>query len=158
MEMSRPRSDVRPEWLPAVGICVLALTLCGCVSGESEPGPAAPAFTGSIPVSSANPNGPSDRDAVLAAVSAPSATVAGTQGMPWANAATGTNGVVSRVVETSAAGTTCRMFETSRHSYDGIARYVGEACRPSGSRWRLIEFRPKRGSDALTGPDGTATG
>ena len=79
-------------------------------------------------------------------------------GFPWANAGTGTTGVISQLVETGAAEKTCRIFQTSRHGYDGISLYVGEACRSSGTPWRLIEFRPKRGSDALAAADDMATG
>lgn len=158
-EMSRPSGSSPPNSVKVLGLFALALVLGGCVSGGKEPGAAAsPAFTGSIPVSSAKPRGVSDGDAVLAAVSASTASGTGVTGIPWANAATGTTGVVSQLVEIAAAGRTCRIFQTSRHSYDGITLYFGEACRTPGSPWRLIEFRPKVGSDALTGPDGTATG
>ena len=159
MEMSRPSGFSPPNSFKVLGLFALAFVLGGCVSGEDQPGAAAsPAFTGSIPVSSARPKGISDRDVVLAAVSASPAAGAGPAGTPWANAATGTTGVISQVVEAGAAGQACRAFQTSRHSYDGVGLYVGEACRTPGGPWRLIEFRPKRGADALTGADGTATG
>lgn len=158
-EKSRPGGSSKPVSLTVLGLLVLAFPLGGCVSdGGPTASTPSPAYTGSIPVSTAPADKVSDRDVVRAAVTGPE-TVGATI-IPWANAATGTTGVISQVVEQTVAGRTCRSFQTSRHSYNGISLYVGEACRPAGGDWRLIEFRPRRGADTLNRPDGTgvATG
>ena len=152
---------MRPNYLKVLGLFALTLALGGCVSGDGSAGaPASPLFTGSIPVSPAGPKDVSDRDVVRAAVSAPDAAAGATAGIPWANASTGTTGVISQIVEADVGGETCRTFQTSRHGYDGVVLFVGQACRTPGGAWRMIEFRPKRGADTTGRPDGTgaATG
>lgn len=73
------------------------------------------------------------------------------QGIPWANPATGSAGVISYVEEIKAESFTCRKFETSRHSYDGIALFVGETCRAPGEGWRVMSFAPKSPAENMPG-------
>lgn len=148
--MSRPGGFPRPDSVGVLGLFALVLMLGGCVAGgDTAEQASTPVYTGSIPVSPAKPENVADRDLVRAAVAASGAVEAGRAGIPWANAATGTTGVITQIVETETGGETCRSFETSRHGYEGIAMYVGEACGAPGGAWRLIEFRPKRGADSL---------
>ena len=159
--MSRPGGQLQPVSARVLGILFLAAILGGCVSdGDRAETTPSPILTGSIPVSPSGEEAVSDQDVVQAAISRTAADGTVGAGIPWANPATGTTGVISNVVEASVDGRTCRRFQTSRHSFDGVAIYVGQACRSQDAAWQLIEFRPKRGSDALPPGDGTraATG
>lgn len=60
--------------------------------------------------------------------------------LPWANASTGSAGVVSSITENHANGVVCRSFVTTRHAYDGIANYSGDACMNNGGDWQLMRF------------------
>lgn len=61
--------------------------------------------------------------------------------IPWANSASGSAGVISRVGEKrDEAGRLCRDFVTTRHSYQGIANFRGRACESDGGEWMLLSF------------------
>lgn len=60
--------------------------------------------------------------------------------LPWANATTGSAGVVTAIREEKADGLTCRQFETTRHSYEGIAYFEGKACILNSGSWQLLGF------------------
>jgi surface antigen len=60
--------------------------------------------------------------------------------VPWANAATGSAGVVSTIKEARNAGHVCREFTTTRHSYEGIAMFSGQACLTGKGDWLLTAF------------------
>ena len=64
------------------------------------------------------------------------------QPLPWANASTGSAGVISAIQEqTASSGGVCRQFQTSRHSYRGISNYRGRACLGGDGRWQLTQFQ-----------------
>jgi hypothetical protein len=129
--------------------------------GDGPPPPDKAIVTGSIPGSriGAPADETGDRDAVRAAVSTADAA-ARPAGIPWADPSTGTVGVITTLTQSETSFGTCRSFETSRHSYDGIALYVGEACQADDGPWRLIEFRPKTAPPAspASDPDRVPTG
>lgn len=61
--------------------------------------------------------------------------------IPWANSASGSAGVISGIAEKrDAAGRLCRDFVTTRHSYQGIARFSGRTCATDGGEWLLLSF------------------
>ncbi len=84
-----------------------------------------------------------DEAAVRNAVSAADLKSLGQAAIPWANTRSGSAGVISVVRESSDAGLTCRDFVTTRHSYEGIARFEGSACKVTDDRWSLIKFAPQ---------------
>lgn len=142
---------------PAAGILLLSLFgASGCMrSGlnAADLQPDRSLTTGSIPKPPAA-TAQTDDGAVKEAVAAADPSDAA-HGIPWANATTGTVGVISYVEEVQDDARTCRKFETSRHSYEGVALFAGEACREPGQPWTLIGFGPKEtASPVQNGPTG----
>ncbi|MGN6550053.1 MAG: RT0821/Lpp0805 family surface protein [Pararhizobium sp.] len=134
---------------PSAGLLLVLIAGNGCMRSGLDAADLKPdrsLTTGSIPKpAAAAPQ--TDGGAVKEAVAAADPSAA-PQGIPWANAATGTVGVISYVEEVHDDERTCRKFETSRHSFDGIAVFTGEACRGPGQPWTLIGFGPKDGGPA----------
>nr|WP_147179139.1 RT0821/Lpp0805 family surface protein [Ciceribacter naphthalenivorans] len=60
--------------------------------------------------------------------------------LPWANASTGSAGVVTAIEEQKANGVVCRNFSTTRHSYEGIAYFSGKTCTTGAGQWQLMSF------------------
>ncbi|MCF3640166.1 hypothetical protein LXM94_09310 [Rhizobium sp. TRM95111] len=61
--------------------------------------------------------------------------------IPWANTASGSAGVINRIVENrDEAGRTCRDFATTLHSYKGIANFTGKACMTRDGDWLTTTF------------------
>lgn len=114
--------------------------------------------TGTIPPQPSEPRPGSDEAVVVKAVAEAKPDATGTAGIPWANTDSGTAGVISALRQSSEGGTTCRTFETSRQSYDGIALYVGKACEMPGGPWQSVFFRPKHPTDVASGNPATPTG
>jgi surface antigen len=63
--------------------------------------------------------------------------------LPWANAATGSAGVVTAIREDKASGFVCREFSTTRHSYQGVASYSGQTCLSETGEWLMTRFDQK---------------
>ena len=82
----------------------------------------------------------SDEATVRNAVTSADLDRIGTTPLPWANAATGSAGVVSSIREARNTGKVCRDFTTTRHSYEGIAVFSGQACLLRGGDWLLTAF------------------
>jgi surface antigen len=82
----------------------------------------------------------SDELTVQSAVS--SADLSKTEGkpLPWANATTGSAGVVTAIQEEKGDGVICRNFSTTRHSYEGIAYFSGKTCTAGSGSWQLMSF------------------
>ena len=91
-------------------------------------------------VKSGNPTSRSDELTVQSAVS--SADLSKTEGkpLPWANATTGSAGVVTAIQEEKGNGVICRNFSTTRHSYEGIAYFSGKTCTSGTGNWQLMNF------------------
>ncbi|WP_454287917.1 RT0821/Lpp0805 family surface protein [Rhizobium arsenicireducens] len=83
--------------------------------------------------------GRSDELTVQNAVSSADLSRAGNP-LPWANAATGSAGVVTTIQEQKANGVVCRDFSTTRHSYEGIASFSGKTCTTGSGQWQLMSF------------------
>lgn len=83
----------------------------------------------------------SDETTVRNAVSSADLTKLRGQPLPWANASTGSAGVIDAIVENESSGQVCRQFRTSRHAYDGIATFYGKTCLIDGADWQLLSFQ-----------------
>lgn len=83
---------------------------------------------------------PSDRARLRDAVATADLAAADTLPLPWADAATGTTGVISAIERTDRRGTPCRRFTTTLHNYEGIGLYGGETCRDAQGAWLLTTF------------------
>lgn len=59
---------------------------------------------------------------------------------PWSNPQTGSAGVISQVSVLRDGDKTCRLFETTRHAFDGVALYSGRICRRPDGGWDLVGF------------------
>lgn len=120
----------------------LCLALTGCMSTSFD-------FFGSKPDSAITTNSlaakkssetVSDEVTVRNAVTSADLNKLANAPLPWANASTGSAGVVSTISEARDNGVVCRSFVTTRHAYDGIANFSGEACLGPNDEWRLMDF------------------
>jgi hypothetical protein len=96
--------------------------------------------TGTV-AAAAPPTEVSDEATVRNAVTSADLSKLNGQPLPWANASTGSAGVIDTIVENSETGAVCRQFRTSRHAYDGIATFSGKTCLVNGSNWQLLSFQ-----------------
>ncbi|MEL6201526.1 MAG: RT0821/Lpp0805 family surface protein [Pseudomonadota bacterium] len=76
-----------------------------------------------------------DEDTLRLAVTTLDINLLPTEGANWANAATGTSGRITDIVERDVAGQTCRAFKATRRSYDGVSLYQGEVCLDPRNGW-----------------------
>ncbi|SEK67268.1 RT0821/Lpp0805 family surface protein [Xaviernesmea oryzae] len=60
--------------------------------------------------------------------------------IPWANSASGSAGVIERVEERREGTRVCRSFTTTRHSYQGIAKFDGDTCLDGNGIWIVRSF------------------
>lgn len=64
------------------------------------------------------------------------------QGVPWANAQTGSRGTITALAETGDASKgPCRQFDVSRESYDGVAMFKGSICMSRAGAWQMQDFK-----------------
>lgn len=89
---------------------------------------------------SRNSGGGSDELTVQNAVSSADLSKTGTNPLPWANATTGSAGVVTAIQENKTGNVICRDFSTTRHSYEGIAYFSGKTCTAGSGNWQLMSF------------------
>ncbi|AZO59139.1 MAG: hypothetical protein EOQ55_20220 [Mesorhizobium sp.] len=128
-------------------LLTLALPLAACGAGGfslekaevdrsiiTSSAPSAPA----VPASSDND---SDQTTIGNAVSSADIQELGGQAVPWANAGTGSRGSITELVELKDGGLTCRRFNATRESFDGVAMYQGELCIADAGGWRMQEFK-----------------
>ncbi|WP_292318625.1 RT0821/Lpp0805 family surface protein, partial [Mesorhizobium sp.] len=83
----------------------------------------------------------SDQTTIGNAVSSADIQELGGQAVPWANAGTGSRGSITELVELKDGGLTCRRFNATRESFDGVAMYQGELCIADAGGWRMQEFK-----------------
>jgi hypothetical protein len=123
-------------------VAALCLIVSGCVGSAVDFGESAKVdrsiSTGTIPTS--EPEKSSDQDTIRNAVSSADLVRLGNTPVPWANASTGSAGVITTIAEDSSSGVTCRAFVTSRHAYDGIAKFYGRTCLIGAGQWQLVSF------------------
>jgi hypothetical protein len=87
-----------------------------------------------------NPASHSDELTVQSAVSSVDLDKTDGKPLPWANATTGSAGVVTAIQEEKGQGFICRNFSTTRHSYEGIAYFSGKTCTSGSGNWELMSF------------------
>ncbi len=134
----------------SAAFCIVGMTvlsLCGCVSSGldmfSSNKVDRSVATGTVPQPAPTSDSISDEMTVGNAVT--SADIQRLEGRPlaWANASTGSAGVIDTIVENNDAGQVCRQFRTTRHSYVGIAKFYGKTCLVGGGNWQLLSFQPE---------------
>lgn len=82
----------------------------------------------------------SDEATIQNAVTSADLGKLGDDPLPWANATTGSAGVVTAIREQKSDGLICRRFATTRHSYEGIANFEGRTCAVGSGNWQLLAF------------------
>jgi hypothetical protein len=134
---------------PLTGIaalCLIASTLSGCVGAGLDLAGSTDVdrtvATGSVPLVR-NDEDNSDAITVRNAVSSADVTKVAGNPIPWANSTSGSAGVISSIAEEQVNGTTCRRFTTTRHSYQGIAKFDGNTCLLGNGEWYLTSFGPR---------------
>lgn len=129
----------------AAAVCLAGLSLAGCTSsldlfGSTEKVDRNIA-TGTVPTGPQHTGTAlSDEATVRNAVTSADLARLGDASLPWANTATGSAGVVSQIREARSEGHVCRDFTTTRHSYEGIAMFSGQACLIGSGDWMLTAF------------------
>ena len=131
-----------------VGVTALfCLLLTGCGTGSlgvDRSTPDKSIITGSVKAGDTGPDDEefaSDRLTIQNAVSSANLEQVGEAGVAWANAETGSAGVVREIAEQSRNGIICRSFVVRRESYDGVALHEGETCLDSDGFWKMRLFR-----------------
>lgn len=116
----------------------------GCVSLDLFGGEKVDRSLSTASISSQGNNGRQTDDATIrnAVTSADLARLAD-QPLPWANASTGSAGVVTAIHEDKSSGFVCRNFKTTRHSFEGIASYAGQACLSETGEWLMTRLEQK---------------
>ncbi|MFK0208872.1 RT0821/Lpp0805 family surface protein [Agrobacterium sp. NPDC090283] len=122
----------------------MLVVLSGCVSLDLFGGDKVDRSLSTASVPNQPNNAPQTDDATIrnAVTSADLAKLAD-QPLPWANAATGSAGVVTAIHEDKSSGFVCRDFRTTRHSFEGVASYAGQACLSETGEWLLTRFEQK---------------
>ena len=128
-------------------IGVATLSLSGCMTGGfdflSESKVDRSVATGTVPQNPPSTDTLSDEMTVRNAVTSADVGRIGAQPLAWANASTGSAGVIDTIVENNESGQVCRQFRTTRHSYVGIAKFYGKTCLVGGGNWQLMSFQPE---------------
>lgn len=132
------------RWGGIAVLCATGFLLTGCMgaglditSNDVDRSVA----TGSIPLKSNESL--SDAVTVQNAVSSADVSRADLGPIPWANSNSGSAGVISSINEEQVNGVTCRRFTTTRHSYQGIAKFDGNTCLMQNGEWMLTSFGPR---------------
>ncbi len=97
--------------------------------------------TGTVPAAPVTTDSISDEATVRNAVTSADLHKLNGQSIPWANASTGSAGVIDTIVESNGSGVVCRQFRTTRHSYEGIANFSGRTCLVGLGEWQLLSFQ-----------------
>jgi hypothetical protein len=126
-------------------LAVLALSGCGARGFSIEDAvPDRSIVTGSVsrqqPPAANDAVRTSDETTIGNAVSSAIVDEVGESGVGWANAATGSRGAISSILETKDRGYLCRRFTTSRESFDGVSLYSGETCLSPAKTWVMTSF------------------
>ncbi|PST26349.1 hypothetical protein C7U60_04825 [Mesorhizobium plurifarium] len=132
--------------LHIAAICLALVALPGCMGGGLDvfggSGVDRSVSTGTVPVAKTS-DGLSDAIAVRDLVTAADISQGSGSTIPWANARSGSAGVISSIQEDNASGMRCRRFTTTRHSFEGIAKFDGNACQLGNGEWYLTSFGPR---------------
>ena len=140
------KASRRGAW-PLVPAILMSTVLSGCMGSSFDLMDSSPKVDRSISTSTIPRGKPvdsrSDEATVQNAVSSADLEKLGASPLPWANATTGSAGVVTTIKEEKSDGLTCRQFQTTRHSYEGIANFVGRTCILNNGSWQLLAFDSK---------------
>lgn len=135
---------MRLRVIPA--LAAIGLSLTGCVGAGLDlfGGDKVDRSISTSTVSKGRPGGSTDEITVQNAVSSADLEKIGPNPLPWANAATGSAGVISVIRENRDGQVVCREFTTTRHAYDGIASFDGKTCMAGDGKWSLLAFDRER--------------
>ncbi|MGA1800907.1 RT0821/Lpp0805 family surface protein [Rhizobium sp. HT1-10] len=126
---------------------MVLLSLTGCTTGGmdlfSSTKVDRSVTTSAVPKPASAPDTVSDEVTVRNAVTSADLSKLKGQPLAWANASTGSAGVIDTIVENNATGQVCRQFRTTRHAYDGIANFYGKACLVGDNDWQVLAFQPQ---------------
>ena len=64
---------------------------------------------------------------------------------PWSNSLTGSAGVISGLATLNDGARPCRMFKTTRHSFDGVSLLEGRVCQRPDGGWDLVSLQRPEG-------------
>ncbi|MCJ7996335.1 hypothetical protein J5N58_18095 [Rhizobium cremeum] len=126
-----------------LAVMTVTLPLCGCFGGSMDlfgSDSVDRSISTNTVASKRAPAGNSDELTVQNAVSSADLSKNAGNPLPWANAATGSAGVVTAIQEEKDNGVVCRNFSTTRHSYEGIAYFAGKTCTTGSGEWQLMRF------------------
>ena len=145
-DITKTRPETKPNWTRCLGFLAVMMSgvvLSGCMSGldlfSSDSNVDKTVRTSTVP--NGNADRLTDEITVRNAVSSADLVRAGGSPIPWANSASGSAGVISRIAENhDTAGRTCRDFVTTKHSYQGIASFTGRTCMGNTGEWLLLAF------------------
>lgn len=143
--IAKSKSRTKRPLALSAAILLIGLSLAGCTSsldlfGSSEKVDRTIA-TGTVPGAAQHTGTAlSDEATVRNAVTSADLAKLNDASVPWANTATGSAGVVSQIREARNDGHICRDFMTTRHSYEGIAMFSGQACLTGSGDWMLTAF------------------
>ncbi|MFD1746627.1 RT0821/Lpp0805 family surface protein [Rhizobium helianthi] len=143
--ITRPRLSLI---IKACSVFVVAAGVSGCTTGALDLFGSAQKVdrtlsTATVPNQNRSTESMSDEKTILNAVSSADLIKLGSSPLPWANTSTGSAGVVSDIREVSMNNQPCRAFLTTRHSYEGISRFRGNACL-IGAEWNMLSFAPQK--------------
>lgn len=155
-------SNVKLQTVKIVSASLLlvgTLALNGCAVGSSAIDEGLPTGAASIadttPTIASTPFDPAtdsndattndrilDEDTIRLAVTTADLDKVSGDGLPWANQATGSTGVIRNIEQRIESGQTCRRFDASRNSYDGVTLYEGDVCLDQRTGWWTRLLRP----------------
>lgn len=103
--------------------------------------------TGAVVASAAAPSGDSstasDMTTIRNAVTSTDLAQAAMQPLAWANAETGSRGIIEKIQQYEDQSRLCRKFEVSRESFNGVALFDGDACVANNGEWMVRRFEQR---------------
>ncbi|MGF0537015.1 RT0821/Lpp0805 family surface protein [Agrobacterium sp. ES01] len=135
--------DIAARMRRLTTILILGLPLTGCMGASLDffGGDKVDRTISTNTISSGKPaTTNSDEATIRNAVSSADLEKLDSSPLPWANASSGSAGVVSSIQEDQNDGLLCRSFSTTRHSYAGIANFNGKTCLLGDGSWHLLAF------------------
>lgn len=122
----------------------LTLTGCGTAGFSIENAVDRSVSTASVKpdpvVAAVDTTGLSDEATIRNAVSSAIVDEVGETGIGWANAETGSRGLIREVRETRRKDGLCRSFTASRESFDGVHLHHGMTCLNGAGLWVMKSF------------------
>ncbi|GHC71425.1 hypothetical protein GCM10010136_18600 [Limoniibacter endophyticus] len=85
----------------------------------------------------------SDMFTIRNAVTSTDLEQAAVQPLAWANAETGSRGIIEKIQQYEEQNRLCRKFEVLRESYKGVAMFDGDACVANNGEWMVRRFEQR---------------